>query len=61
MSDPEWATWTDEQLLATRLCDLQVSLAGTEVEQYIAQVNGELEARGPRPSALLAVGRMVHA
>ena len=46
MTDPEWATWTDEQLLATRLCDLKVSIAGTEVEQYIAQVNGELEARG---------------
>jgi hypothetical protein len=46
MTDPEWATWTDEQLLATRLCDLHVSLAGTEVEQYIAQVNAELAGRG---------------
>ena len=58
---PEWATCTDEQLLATRMCDLKVSIAGTEVEQYIAQVNGELEARGPRPAALLAVRRVVHA
>ena len=49
MTDPEWATWTDEQLLATRLCDLKVSIAGTEVEQYIAQVNGELEAGLVRP------------
>jgi hypothetical protein len=46
MTDPEWATWTDEQLLATRLCDLPLSIAGTEVEQYIAQVNTELEGRG---------------
>ena len=46
MIDPEWATWTDEQLLATRLCDLPVSIAGTEVEQHIAQVNGELDAKG---------------
>src|SRR4030095_2393640 len=46
MSDPEWATWTDEQLLATRLCDLKVSIAGTEVQQHIAQVNSELEGRG---------------
>jgi hypothetical protein len=46
MTDPEWATWTDEQLLATRLCDLNVSIAGTEVERYIAQVNDELAARG---------------
>jgi hypothetical protein len=46
MSDPDWATWSDEQLLATRLCDLKLSLAGAEVEQYITQVNSELEARG---------------
>src|SRR5213596_200684 len=46
MTDPEWATWTDEQLLATRLCDLNLSIAGTEVEQHIAQVNTELEGRG---------------
>ena len=46
MIDPEWANWTDEQLLATRLCDLPVSIAGTEVEQHIAQVNGELDAKG---------------
>jgi hypothetical protein len=46
MTDPEWATWTDEQLLATRLCDLKLSIGGTEVEQYITQVNSELETRG---------------
>src|SRR6188768_1315337 len=46
MTDPDWATWTDEQLLATRLCDLHLSIAGTEVEQHIAQVDAELEARG---------------
>ena len=46
MSDPEWAAWTDEQLLALRLCDLQLSIAGTDVEQPIAQVNAELEAQG---------------
>ena len=46
MADPEWATWTDEQLLALRLCDVNVSIAGTEVEQRIARVNAELDARG---------------
>jgi len=46
MTDPDWATWTDEQLLAARLCDLNLSIAGTEVEQHIAQVNSELEGRG---------------
>src|SRR5688572_15654036 len=55
MTDPEWATWTDEQLLAIRLCDLQVSMAGTEVEQHIAQVNGELDSKGlARPHYWLA-------
>ena len=46
MVDPEWATWTDEQLLALRLCDLNLSIAGTEVEQRITRVNDELDARG---------------
>jgi putative zinc-binding metallo-peptidase len=43
---PEWVSFTDEQLLAVRMCDLKVSLAGTEIEQRIARVNGELESRG---------------
>jgi hypothetical protein len=46
MVDPEWASWPDEKLLEMRLCDLGVSLAGTEIEQRIAQVNSELEVRG---------------
>src|SRR5256885_17128328 len=46
MSDPEWATWNDEQLLALRLCDLGVSIEGTDLEQRIAHLNGELEERG---------------
>ena len=44
--DPVWASWPDDQLLTLRLCDLGVSLAGTEVEQRIAQVDHELDARG---------------
>jgi hypothetical protein len=43
---PEWASFTDEQLLAVRMCDLKLSIAGTEIEQRIARVDGELEARG---------------
>jgi hypothetical protein len=46
MPDPEWASWPDEQLLTVRLCDLSLSLEGTEVEQRIAQVNRELDDRG---------------
>src|SRR5438552_3094725 len=44
--DPEWASWTDEQLLAMRMCDLGVTIEGTDLEQRIAGVNAELDARG---------------
>ncbi len=46
LTPADWAEWTDEQLLALRLCDLGVSLDGTRVEARIAQVNAELDARG---------------
>ena len=46
MSDPEWASWNDEQLMGLRLCDLGLSIEGTELEQRIADLGGELEARG---------------
>jgi len=42
----DWAALPDEQLLEIRLCDLGVTIDGTEVEHRIAQVNKELEARG---------------
>ena len=34
MSDPEWASWNDEQLLALRLCDLGLSIEGTDLVSY---------------------------
>jgi hypothetical protein len=43
---PDWTTFADEQLLDVRLCDLSVTLEGSEVQQRIEQVNAELEARG---------------
>jgi hypothetical protein len=46
VSEPDWAAWSDEQLLALRMCDLGVSIAGTELEQRIAQIGAELEVRG---------------
>jgi hypothetical protein len=46
MSEPEWASFSDEKLLEVRMCDLGLSLAGTEVEHRIAQVNEEMGARG---------------
>ena len=45
MAEPDWASWTDEQLLTMRLCDLDLSIVGAEIEQRINQVSAELESR----------------
>ncbi|MSO45687.1 MAG: hypothetical protein EXQ59_02825 [Acidobacteria bacterium] len=45
-AEPAWVAWTDEQLLEVRLCDLAVTIAGTDLEVRLARVNAELEARG---------------
>ncbi|HKB14175.1 MAG TPA: putative zinc-binding metallopeptidase [Vicinamibacterales bacterium] len=51
-ADPEplkaadWTTLSDEKLLEVRMCDLKLSIEGTELEGRIAQLNAELEARG---------------
>ncbi len=45
-SDPAWAAFADEQLLAVRMCDLGLTIEGTEIEPRIAQLNTELDARG---------------
>jgi hypothetical protein len=42
----DWLSYGDEELLGVRLCDLDLTIAGTAVEQRIAHVNAELEARG---------------
>jgi len=41
-----WASLSDEELLQVRMCDLGVTIEGTELEQRIAQVNADLDARG---------------
>ena len=46
MSDPTWAAFTDEQLLEVRMCDLGVTIEGTDLEARIAQLNTEMDARG---------------
>jgi hypothetical protein len=43
---PDWSALPDDKLLEVRLCDLRLSIAGTELEQRIAQVDAELDARG---------------
>ena len=40
-----WASFTDEQLLKLRICDLQVRIAGSELEPRIAQLFQELDSR----------------
>ena len=42
----EWQDWPDEKLLELRMCDLGVTIEGTDLEQRIAQVNAELDAHG---------------
>ena len=44
--DPDWAAFSDDQLLDVRLCDLPLSIQDTELEHRILQINGELEQRG---------------
>jgi hypothetical protein len=46
MSEPEWAAFADEQLLDVRMCDLGLSIPGSGVEEPIATVAAELDARG---------------
>jgi len=45
VSDPAWAALSDEELLNVRMCDLGLSIEGTELEQRIATLNADLEAR----------------
>jgi Putative zinc-binding metallo-peptidase len=44
--EPAWAPLSDEELLRVRMCDLGLAIAGTEIEERIAAVDGELVARG---------------
>jgi putative zinc-binding metallo-peptidase len=53
VSEPRWAAWPDDRLLALRLCDLAADLRieGTPLETSIAQLGTELAERnlGFRP------------
>ena len=46
MSEPPWASLTDDELLSLRMNELGVTIAGTELEQRIARLHTELDARG---------------
>ena len=45
-SEPEWVSWSDEQLLDVRLCDLKLRIAGTELSKCVRQLNRELRSQG---------------
>src|SRR6185295_3871641 len=42
----DWTALSDEKLLEVRMCDLGLTIAGTELEARIAQLDAELQARG---------------
>lgn len=44
--NPLWTTWPDEDLLQLRICDLDLRIEGTALEERIEQLHEELEYRG---------------
>jgi len=43
---PQWADYSDEQLLDLRLCDLGVRIEGTELEERVERIYEELDRKG---------------
>jgi len=48
LTPSEWAAWDDEALLDLRLCDLDLRIEGSGIDERIAELGAELEARGIR-------------
>jgi hypothetical protein len=44
----EWADWPDDKLLDLRLCDLYLTVEGSQIAEQIRQLNEELAACGLR-------------
>ena len=44
--EPLWSAFKDEELLALRICDLDVRIESSELQPRIEQLNRELAARG---------------
>jgi hypothetical protein len=42
----EWSSWDDAQLLNLRLCDLDLEIAGSDLEPSLRELDDELAARG---------------
>src|ERR1700691_4607442 len=43
-----WETLSDDQLLSLRFCDLKLKVAGTDLEDAMLRLYGELDMRGIR-------------
>ena len=41
-----WTEWSDQKLLDARICDLGLTIEGSEIAPLIAELNRELEQRG---------------
>ena len=46
VTPPHWASLPDEQLLDVRMCDLDVRIEGTDLQQRINIVDVQLKERG---------------
>jgi len=46
MVELKWAEYDDESLLKVRICDLGLSIEGTDIAIYIDQLYSELDAKG---------------
>jgi hypothetical protein len=46
LKPPDWTTFSDEKLLEVRMCDLKLTIEGTDLDAPIAEINAELDARG---------------
>ena len=44
--DVDWVSMSDDELLKVRLCDLNLSIEGSNVSPHIERVNRELDERG---------------
>jgi hypothetical protein len=48
LAPSEWGSWDDEKLLSSRLCDLDLRIDGSGLEERIGELYHELEGKGLR-------------
>ena len=45
---PVWAHWDDDKLLDVRICDLGITIGGSQLKRYIVELHNELNTCGIR-------------